>query len=166
MTPLPSLACHNCRHRHHSCRRRHCLFVTHHPHHRCHCPCHPHPCPLRCPPASSPSPSPTLLPSPSPSPLSPSIACHPRYHRSCRQSHRSLYCTPPCPKRVGCWETALSAGFSPWGAVVSLLTGTFRLATALASFNMSSEIFFRSSMRTKELICCKYSSGPGPRAVP
>jgi hypothetical protein len=55
----------------------------------------------------------------------------------------------------------LSAGFSPEGAVVSLLTGAFRLATALASFNMSSVTFFLSSMRTTELICCRYSSGPG-----
>jgi hypothetical protein len=46
----------------------------------------------------------------------------------------------------------LSAGFSPEGAVVSLLTGAFRLATALASFNMSSVTFFLSSMRTTELI--------------
>ncbi len=40
---LLSLSRHHCLCCHRSCRRCHCLFVTHHPLHRRHRPCHPHP---------------------------------------------------------------------------------------------------------------------------
>jgi hypothetical protein len=85
------------------------LLPSPHPHHRSHRPCPPHPCPLRCLPALSPSPSPTSSPSPSPSPspLSPSMACNPRFHRSCRQSHCSLRRTP----LVDCFVFTFNVGW-------------------------------------------------------
>jgi hypothetical protein len=82
-----------------------------HPHRHHHRPCRPRPCTLRRPSASSPSPSPTLSPSPSPSPSPfpslPSLARHPRRHRSAvaialfvachprRQRHPSHRCPRP-----------------------------------------------------------------------